>query len=566
MSVFKKEILVLAILLSLGIGVESAHGDACTEKERIDNEIQSIALNQRKDQVLKKRAADVAEIMAAKNKNSITLEEANKIAEQRNPMPSDQDDAQTIRLKQLKKDLAKVEKQCSSEETIKKCTAKINADPKIWIWRDKTDESKGCRKDDKFADQKEPEYDDSDCRHANKFKGTTLHGERCSETASLLKETQTRNEAVNASSTALATAAATVNAMRTTGTAEDAQKAAHKTLIGMSLSKIAQGTSELKGAYDLRMASDDASDAALRMSNAYGAAKSTCLNEERPDVGAQAMNTCITTKLQSNNSISDIKPSEYSRLIGASNQTQAQADKAKSAASQSMISGLANTLVSIQAMQAAKKAQQNAVNMGSAPGLQTFMLTPVGSASTGALGAGVEDVNNQDEFPTLDTTSGFTFAGGGGAGIRGGLAKTMGGPGGAAPYGSAKSSVSGGSGGGAKGLGGGSGASKAPRRGSRGPTAIGDLGPGGSLPRYTPGGNGGGGAAGDTALTDALSKLLGGDPTNMQKEVPRGIASIGDDAEQESPLAEESAVYEQDVSLFQIVSAKYRQLSGRGAI
>lgn len=451
------------------------------------------------------------------------------------------------RLEEARDKCAYNQRKLETERTT--CTQKMQQQP-FWKWNEKE------QKCDNLAEKKESVGND-DCSKANLYANSSLKGQNCKIARDTVEEVQERNKALNEITVTGATSVAQIQAMASSGQQQDAQKRANKMLMGLSLARLATGLSQGAGAVQLRNAASDAEDASTRMNNAYKQIDSVCANP----AGNLTREECFY-KNASTYGISPDKSAYAQYLSGGASQAEDAAKAASNAATGSTITGLADTLVGLQALQMARQADKNANNMTSLPPPRVIGIAPIRGASTAPNLGGFNTGTTPTDYGN-PSDSGTTLGNIGGGNIRGGLkdGKSFGGT----PFVSAKSTVSpagGGSGGGA-GRGGG-GQSKAPNRGKTlGNTAVGE---------YMMGGGGGqgfkGGSSkddkdsGGNAFADALSKLFPQDENGKPIVDGRQLAS------EEGAYTEEegSTVYASDLSIFEQITAKYRQLASAGSI
>jgi hypothetical protein len=406
-----------------------------------------------------------------------------------------------------------------------------------------------------------------ECNNAELLRGTNLRGETCKDAAQAIKNVQAQQESVGAATTAAVQGYSSYQATMATGQQADAQMQQKKILQTLAVAKIATGALQMAGAAQLKSAAGKAEGSASGISSAHQGLRSHC------DAAAKRENIsdeqCFYKYAHEYEIIGDAKEyANFERLKSAQIQSQEQADRANAMAKSSMISGMADAFVGIQAMMMARQAQQNAAYMAPPPPppIPGYNL---GGASQGGLAGGGGATPGTNYTPT-------DFGGGGGDGATlGGMTGPIGngikgGKGFAATPGgkAAVSTVSTSGGGGGGGGGGGSGASRGGggRRGggpSNTASAEFNLAGGGG------GFRGGSGPAekneGGNAFADALAKLFPQDPTGKPVvDAPRGLASEGVDMMEGAYVGSE--VEAVDVSLFEQITAKYRQLAGAGNI
>jgi len=399
---------------------------------------------------------------------------------------------------------------------------------------------------------------DGDCSKADLYSGSSLKGQNCKIARNTVEEVNERNKALTEITVTGATSIAQVQAMAASGQQQDAQKRANKMLMGLSLAKIATGLSQGAGAVQLKNAASDAEEASTRMNNAYKQIDSVCANP----AGNVSREECFYSNA-GKYGISPDKQAYAQYLSGGASQAEEAAKAANQAATGSTITGLADTLVGLQALQMARQANRNADNMGALPPPRVIGIAPIQGASQAPNLGGFNQGTSPVDYGN-PSDSGAALGNVGEGNIRGGLKEGRS-FGGGSGFVSAKSTVSsgGGAGGGGGGRGGG-GQSRAPGRKSLGNTAVGE---------YAMGGGGGAGFkggsgkdekdSGGNAFADALAKLFPQDEDGKPIVDGRQLAS-----EREGVYTDEegSIVYASDLSIFEQVTAKYRQLSSAGSI
>jgi len=456
-------------------------------------------------------------------------------------------------------------------------------------------EAPGVYKWDRYLKQcveNEKETAAGECSEADRLRGSKLNGEACQEASSTIRDVAAQQDGIGTTTQAAATAYSSMQAMQATGAQEDALARQQKILQTMALAKIATGGLALSGAAQLKSAASDAEGAAVEIGGAHGRIDSLCKKEvekkeeeflrsiERsgpydPKVGStsdEMHRECFNRHAASSVSREALSYDTLLTMKEAARQSQAQADKANSMAKASLITGMADTLVGLQALALSRQTQQK----------QQMMLPPValppgyqfpgarGGSGASAGGLVMGDANN------LPADYGLAEGGG-----EGGLAIGGGAPGnsvrgpkfavnnGAGTYKAGKSVVSraggGGGGGGRGGRGGdGSGGSRTPPRMRSGVDEY----------RLPAGGDGPGGkgvarnsgkAGENNAFAEALAKLFpqstDGKPVI---EAPRDLASAGDAITEDAIVGSE--VYAADLSIFQQISTRYRELNSAGKL
>jgi hypothetical protein len=454
---------------------------------------------------------------------------------------------------------AVAEKTCREKEKLNHNDPKTGQPVVLYRWVETAGKGECVEyaKGDKSITEKE-------CNQADIFEGNTLKGQNCRAATTTIKEVSDRNKAITNTTVALGSTYAQVAAMSSTGKQQDAQESQRKVLQGLAISKLISGGSALTGAAQLKSAAAGAEEGNQAMSGAYVNINKECdsriasfNNDRRACFFAVAPNHQVPA--------SKMEYANFERLTGGAGQSADAAKAANAAAITSGISGLADTVVGLQAMQMANQAKNQANNMGSMPTPRVIGLAPFTGASQapnlGGFGTGTKPTDFGN--PGAD---GATLGNTNGGNIRGGM--KAGKPfGGSNAFVSAKSGVSaagGGSGGG--GRGGGSGASKGGGKGGKslGNTGVGEYSLGGGGPAYKGGGKEE--AAGNNAFADALAKLFPQGADGKPIVDGRTLASEEDPDAVTGEEGEGSNVYASELTIFEQVNAKYRQLSGSGTI
>lgn len=393
--------------------------------------------------------------------------------------------------------------------------------------------------------------DSDECNNASIF--TELKGKNCKKALDTIKSVQSRNSAITQATTAGTQAYSGYQAMQATGAQDDAQLRQANIMKGAAAAKFLSGAANLAGAMQLQGAASGAEAANSTITEAQKNLAQACKNavDEQQCFYQNATKFGISSDAASY--------ANFERMKRGASQSHDQAEAAKALAKQSMITGAADMLVGLQAMRAAQLAQQNAQQMapppmlpmappavhkfGSAQGMASPSLAP-------ATPTGPVDYGNPSD--------GETFGAINRGRVEGSLMKG----GGGIPnvFKSASSQVSGGGGGGS--ASGGRGRGSPPRRGG-GPrnTALGEIKHAGAV-----GFKGGSGGAGDPAgnpLADMLSKMFPQGENGKAVVDPRQLASPDGGQYLEEEQAEEG-VEPSDLTLFEQVTAKYRQLDGSG--
>lgn len=442
-------------------------------------------------------------------------------------------------------------------------------DQKLWSWNDTTD-----RCEDRRADATKSNPNSGECNNADLFKNG-LKGEACGETAQTIKDVNTRQEAIGQATTAAATAYSGFQATQATGAQADAQNRQRQILQALAISKITTGGLALTGAAQLQSAAGSAEEASETITGAQKQIQDECTQaitaSRKSQVGAEGRKLVLSdeqcfykTAPKYGVEPSSAEYANYERMKSGAGQSQAQADKARQLRNQSMISGLADTLVGVQALYMSRQTQQNALGMGEVPVVgappRAYAFGSSGQAVNGGIG------NLAAAQPTVDygvADDAAATLGADGGPMRGSL-KGGKGFGVGSSFKSEKSGVSGGGGGGGAGGGfnrSGSGASRG--KGGRAVTSHEYANTGGGLRGPGAAGAGPDKNDGTNAFAEALAKLFPQDPNGKPVVDSRGLASqeLAQSEDEES-----SEVYAADLSIFDQISARYRRLSTEGRL
>lgn len=445
------------------------------------------------------------------------------------------------------------------DECDRKIASSKQSGEAVWKWDPAT---KTC---ESLANTKS-NNETGDCNNASLFKGG-LKGQACKEAASTVKDVTSQNEALVASTTALTTGYSSAQAMGATGAQNDAQERQKKIMQALAISKIATGGLAMTNAARLKSAASDAEDASSSISSAQKELSARC---DQLTKGSQmSMDQCFFQQARNYN----IDPTEaerasFDRMRSASSQSQEQADKANNLAKAAMVQGMADALVGVQALQIANQAQQNANQAGALPSVQALAPTVLRGTSGGSMGG---FGSSEGAGAPVDYGVGPGGDGGGLGGQSGGFTnsikegKSFGRPSGGGS--GARSSVTtagagaaggGGGGGGGGNKGGGKGKGSAPN--NVGEYTLG----GGSLggPRAPAGG---GQNDGPNPFAEALAKLFPKDASGKPVVDTRELAS-NDNPEIYDDAVTGNDVVAADLSLFEQVTAKYRQLTSNGRL
>jgi hypothetical protein len=398
--------------------------------------------------------------------------------------------------------------------------------------------------------------DSDECNNASVF--TELKGKNCKNALDAVKNVQARNSAITETTNAATTAYSGMQAMQATGNQDDALARQKNVYQALAVSKLATGALNLQGAMQLKSAASGAEDANSTITSAQQAITQACANAPDEQV-------CFYQNAEKFGISKDaLTYANIERMKRAAAQSHDQAEAANNLAKQSMITGMADALVGLKAMQMAQMAGQAAQQMAPPP-----VVVPPSTIRFGQSGSSQGDASLAQGTPQAPVDYGVptdaeTFGEVSPGRIEGGLAPgRMGTPN---AFKSASSKVSGG--GGASASGGRSGSSRgaSSARGRGGPrnTAIGEVKPGGAPRGFMGGGDKGDGAgAGANPFADALAKLF---PTGQNGKPivdARQIAS-GGFAQPEEQIEESNEVMATDLSIFEQITAKYRQLDGSG--
>ncbi len=395
-----------------------------------------------------------------------------------------------------------------------------------------------------------------DCGHANMFTGTNqdvnLKGNNCQVAADAVQNNKTRQQAVDSAALATTIGVGTLASNKaandsSNNSAQNAQKMMMQTT---AITKMVQAAEEAYSASQLNSAADAAKLANKNLKMASSNVTSTCNSDtQNADADCQrqlnlaAANSKLTTD-------------QVGWISRGATEAKTQADAASSAgASQGMLA-MTNGLIGAMTWMQAGKAAQNA-NL--APALSYGLGGSMVSGGGPMVGGTIANPSSGTDPGSGNALLPGTGTGGIQSGMMPGQSPLT------TPKGTvaATSTVSGNATGGGIGGGDSSGKSsgdKKPQRGL-GNTGVGTLGDGGGSIFRGGGGLGMKDGGPDTALTDAIKKMLNPDGTE-KKEDARSLASSGQAPSGDS----ESFALPADVSLFQQITAKYHQLNTNGAI
>lgn len=398
--------------------------------------------------------------------------------------------------------------------------------------------------------------DADECNNASLF--TELKGKNCKVALESVKSVKARTSAVTESTTAATTAYAGMQAMQATGAQDDAQSKQANVMQALAISKFATGALNLQGAMELKGAASGAEAAQSNISGAQQNLAQACAN-------ATDEQLCFYQNAQRFGiERNTLNYANFERMKRGAAQSQEQADAANALAKQSMITGAADMLVGLQAMKMAQMAQQNSQAMAPPP---VGIPPPLGTVSLhSGQSAGSPGVAPGEVMAPVDygnPSDGSTFGGLNKGRIEGTMAAgKMGTP---TIFKPAASGLSGGGGGGgsaSSGRGKG-GKNNRPKSGVRN-TALGEITHGNSVGFKGGGEKGGdGGAAAANPFADALAKLFPQDQSGKPVVDARQIASGGVFGE-ESQTEGATEVTSSDLSIFEQITSKYRQLDGSG--
>jgi hypothetical protein len=446
----------------------------------------------------------------------------------------------------------------SREREQNACSKKIAEAGDVWKWDAKKFE---CL--DMSAKNQKANPNSGDCNNAELMKGN-LQGQKCKIAADTIKDVTSRSEALNQTALGATQAYSTMQAMQATGQQADALNRQQKVMQGLAAMKMITGVMSLSGAASLKAAAGGAEDASKTINSAYKDLNDYC-NQDAV-LSKMSMEQCF----YKNAAERGVDPTQknyatFERMKSAAEQSQQQADRANALAKTSMVSGVADALVGMQALYMSRQTAQSAVAMGQVVAPTSMGLNPMLATSGGSVGIGTGGPITAGGGPTGN--EGISLGGSDGGQIKGGL---MGGrPAVFNTYKPQKSGVSGGGGGGL--LGGSRGASRAPRRGRGGMksnTAEGGYTAGGAAPgsHVGAGGDGKDAGAGANPLGDMMCKLF---PCNdAGKPIVDGRSLASDQAAQgdEEPETQEAGVTQAELTIFEQISSRYRTLNGQGSI
>ncbi|NUM88266.1 MAG: hypothetical protein HUU37_03590 [Bdellovibrionales bacterium] len=402
----------------------------------------------------------------------------------------------------------------------------------------------------------------TECNEANAVNSTA-----CRKTERAIQESSTRAQAMQSIGQSAMTTVSGVQAMRSKGTAEDAQKAVSQIAAQGALAKFAEAGTKAYGASEL-FSSSQLSEAEAQTLDRYGKAmKSSCgaaIDQYAVVADGSSQKLLLRQELSKCFSTVSGKTVDHAatdnlarRLTNAQDETLAQSKAAKSAALQQGLGAGVDALVAYQALQMSKAAKQNAADMRSlAP--PSYRFNPGGGASSKPAGSG----DLPDDLG-IEAPGGSLLSGSPGKGV-----PDRGGPGGlrapSVPFRGGKSTVSSGGGAGGASARGGPSGKGGNAKARSGPQKVGGFDMGNGL-------GGGGGArvsstpAPDAGLLDTMKCLL--DPANCKAEDQAVVLQGEVKGDNRLPASEEdSASPQADLTIFEQITAKYRALAARGSI
>ncbi len=381
-------------------------------------------------------------------------------------------------------------------------------------------------------------------------------GKNCKKALDTVKSVQSRGEALTQAGTATAQMYGTSQVTQATGAQDDAQMRQANMMKMLMVTKALTGAAQLAGAAQLKAAASGAEDANSTI---------TAANKNLADACASSTNeqACFYQNAQkfglSNDSASY---ANFERMKRGAAQAHDQAEAANAAAKTSMITGAADLAAAAQAYRMMQMAQNNAQQMAPPP---VMGLPPPPGVVRFGQSAPQEGPNLTNATPNNpvdygNPQDGGTFGAQNKGRIENGMAPgRMGNPN---VFKSASSGVSGGGGGAsASGGGRGGGGGKGPA-GRRGPmnTAMGEIKYGNAV-GFKGGSEKEGAAGAPNPFADVLAKLFPQDQNGKTVVDARQIASGGEAIADEEQA---NTVTSSDLSLFEQVTAKYRQLDGSG--
>lgn len=392
-----------------------------------------------------------------------------------------------------------------------------------------------------------------ECNNADVF--TDLKGKNCKKALDTVKNVQSRNSAISAAGTGMATLYGQGQVSQATGAQDDAQARQANMMKMLMATKLITGMGQLAGAAQLKAAASGAEEANSTITGAQKNLAQACATS----TDEQA---CFYQNAQKFGLSPDsVAYANFDRMKRGAAQSHEQAEAANALAKQSMITGAADMAAAAQAYQAMKMAQQNAAQMAPPPmigippppGVVRFGQSgPVGQPGLApGIAPGPVDYGNPSDGGTFGAANKGRIESGWGN-------NKMGNPN---IFKSASSGVSGGGGGASASGGGGGRGGNGKGGGRRGPynTASGEVKFGG--PKAFGGGGEKDAGAAANPFADVLAKLFPQDQNGKTVVDARQIASGGEALVEDVPNNE---VTSSDLTLFEQITAKYRQLDGSG--
>jgi hypothetical protein len=435
------------------------------------------------------------------------------------------------------------------------CDAKVTTYGDAFEWNPKTETC--TNKAEKAATSRSAAASSDECGTASMFEGD-LKGQNCKKAMNTVRDVRARTGALTDATTAATTVYANMQANGATGAQEDAQTRQANVMKTLAISKMLTGALNIANAGQLKSAASGAEDANSAITGAQKAIAADC--EGKDDEQA-----CFYQNAQAHGISPDQRSfASFQRMKQAAQQSQDQADAANAMAKSSMITGAADLLVGLQAMKAAQVANNNAMQMAPPPVMPVAPPASQVSLAGGPGGPAAPSLEPGTVAPPQDFGNPANDLGTFGAQkherMGGGSVKASGGP--FAAVTPAHSGVSGGGGG--LGAGGGAGlrGGTPPRqRTPARPTIAGE---------YNMMGGGKGGPAGHVGdkpdagnpLADMLAKMFPPSQDGRPVVDTRQIASVAGGTLE--PGEQADAVTAADLSIFEQISAKYRQLNGTG--
>ncbi len=399
------------------------------------------------------------------------------------------------------------------------------------------------------------QYESDECAKSNAF-GGDIQGRNCVKAMRSVKEVATNNQLTSQVSTAAFGMTSQIAAMRSTGNQVDAQRTTGRIMQGAAVTKMLEAGVQGYGIKQLSESATAAETTSKKLSDLKEQIVTTCgvssnSAKEKEACARQLVTKANGPKLSNDKDYDDI----VTFVSDAASQATEQANAARNAQTSSGAAAAINSLVGLQAWVQARRAMQFSQQMATPP--QVYALNPM----TGSSAAPVIPGALPDDFGA-NGNDGSNLLGGP---VRHGMTSKPSTPivgAGSAPFVSRKATISSGSSLGGGGVGSGKSAATLPRKGARSyNSSIGSYEAGSG----TPGGSKGSSSADQSnPFADTLAKLFGADgsqdPGQLQGAVAdgRSLASEGDMGNSE--------VYATEISIFEQVTTKYRQLAANGSI